>query len=257
MNDRIVSFEIARGETWEVCEDAFFRGRCQVFAGYENDLRQRGWSRLISSMRRIDGGGYRPPVLPPRPDPSYGSLSLHSNRNYGGSSRVLTGPTPDLRVLGFSDKAESLRVPRGEVWEVCRDINYVGCQQVSSDLPDLGRLGGLKGEISSARPWRQGGGGWNPGPRPPYPGDGYGTGRIVLYSSRDFRGRSLVLDSSRGAIDMSAVQSVQVQRGSAWQVCEDVDFRGRCTTVSGDVADLRSLGLPGRVRSARPAPMPR
>jgi hypothetical protein len=260
MNDRIVSFEIARGETWEVCEHVSFGGRCQVFTGYENDLRQRGWARMISSMRRIrggGGGGYPPPILPPVPGgPGARGLELFASENFRGSSRVLNGPTSDLRVLGFSDKAESLRLPRGEVWEVCRDVEYVGCLQVNSDWPDLGRLGRLKGEISSARPWRQGGSGWNPGPRPPYPGSG-ASGRIVLYSAPDFRGRSRTLDRADGAVDMGAVQSVRVERGATWQICEDTNFRGRCTAVSGDVADIRSFGLPGRVRSARPTASPR
>ena len=263
MNDRIVSFEIARGETWEVCEHASFGGRCQVFTGYESDLRQRGWARMISSLRRVrgggGGGGYPPPPPPPFPGgPGGNGLSLYASENFRGSSRVLNGPTPDLRVLGFSDKAESLRVPRGDVWEVCRDIEYVGCLQVNADWPDLGRLGRLKGEISSARPWRQGGGGgWNPGPRPPYPGGGNGFGRIVLYSAPGFRGRSLTLEQADSMVDMGAVQSVRVERGATWPICEDATYRGRCTAVSGDVADIRSFGLPGRVRSARPTASPR
>ena len=36
--------------------------------------------------------------------------SSSRTQNFRGSSRVLNGPTPDLRALGFSDKAESLRL---------------------------------------------------------------------------------------------------------------------------------------------------
>ena len=256
MNDRIVSFQIAQGETWEVCEHANYAGRCQVFYGVERDLRQRGWSRMISSMRRVRGGGVQPPVYPPRPPiGGSGGITLYEDRNYRGSSRTLTGPTPDFRAIGFNDKAESVRIPSGEVWEICRDINYVGCLQVNSDWADLGRHGRLRGEVSSARPWRQGGGwegggGWS---RPPVGGQ---RSRIVLYSGLNLTGRSITVDSSSSSINMSGVQSVRVLDGGSWQICEDTNFRGRCTTASGIVDNIRSLGLPGRVRSARPAAQP-
>jgi hypothetical protein len=256
MNDRIVSFQIAPGETWEVCEHASYGGRCQVFYGYENDLRQRGWSRIISSLRRVrggGGGGVQPPIYPPRPPIGQTrGLVLYEDRSFRGSSRTLNGATPDLRALGFNDKAESLRVPSGEVWEICRDINYVGCLQVNTDWADLGRHGSLRGEISSARPWRQGGGWDGNRPQPPVGG----RSRIVLYSGVNFTGRSYTLDGQAGSINMSTVQSVRVSGGATWQICEDSNYRGRCTAASGDIGNIRSLGLPGRVRSARPMSRP-
>ncbi|MCC6164387.1 MAG: hypothetical protein IT182_13640 [Acidobacteria bacterium] len=263
MNDRIVSFQIAAGETWEVCEHEFYRGRCQVFYGVERDLRQRGWARTISSMRRVGGsgggwGGGGGGVYPPgRPEPpmGQGGLTLFANRNYGGASRTLMGPVADLRSLGFHDRAESLRLAPGQAWEVCRDIQFQGCYTVTSDWPDLARLGNnLRNQISSARPAFRPGGGW-PGPAP-WPGQGTGpvvpgAGRIVLYAGMNFSGRSQQLLGTDTRIRMSNVQSVRVFGGN-WYLCEDDNFRGRCTTVSGEVMNLRSLGLP-RVRSARPA----
>jgi hypothetical protein len=243
MNDTIVSFQIAPGETWEVCEHVFYQGRCQIFFGQERDLRQRGWSRIISSMRRVRGGGG---------GGGWGGggnergLVLHSGRNFGGQTRVIIGVANDLRELNFNDMAESLRVPRGEVWEVCDDINFGRCQRVDRDWADLNDIR-LRRRISSARPWRQGGGGIA---RPPI--GNVRPSRIVLYSGTDFTGRSTTLDSANSSISRSEVQSVQVFEGGAWQICEDSNFRGRCTSVSGNVNDIRSLGLPGRVRSARP-----
>lgn len=259
MNDRIVSFQIASGETWEVCENAFYGGRCQVFYGYESDLRQRGWSRTISSMRRVrGGGGGQPPIYPPQPyppQPPIGEtrgMTLYEDRNFRGSSRTLNGPTPDFRSLGFNDKAESVRVPRGEVWEICRDINYVGCVRIEGDASDLKNYGNLRGEVSSARPWRGGGGGGGWDGNRPWPPGGGGRPRIVLYSGANFSGRSITLDNATGSISMSNVQSVRVSNGATWQICEDSNYRGRCTAASGDIANIRSMGLPGRVRSARP-----
>jgi hypothetical protein len=261
MNDRIVSFQIAPGETWEVCEHAFYAGRCQVFFGYEPDLRQRGWSRMISSMRRVRGSGGGPGWGGGNGGGSGGSnqrgLTLHSGRNFGGEMRVITGPANDLRQLGFNDKAESLRVPRGDVWEICEDINFVRCRQVNTDWADLDGMR-MRRKISSVRPWRNGGGGdWGGGrPQPQPPIGGIGRSRIVLYSGLDFRGRSYTLDNAQSSIAMSTVQSVQVYGNGSWQICEDTNFKGRCTTASGSINDIRSMGLPGRVRSARPAPRP-
>ena len=48
-------------------------------------------------------------------------------------------------------------------------------------------------------------------------------------------------------------------RGGVWEVCESPGFEGRCLTVSSDVADLASIGLPNFVGSVRPraGPTPR
>lgn len=257
MNDRIVSFEIARGETWEVCEHAFFGGRCQVFNGYESDLRQRGWGRMISSMRRVRGGGGGGG----NSGGSWGGgggnergLVLYSGRSFGGQSRVITGYANDLRELSFSDMAESVRVPRGERWEVCDNIEFDRCRVVEGDISDLNSIG-LRRKISSVRPTRGsggGGGGWGGGP-----GGGGGSGggdyrgRIILFTGQNYTGRSFVVDEATANVNMNSAQSVRVDRGN-WQLCEDEGFRGRCTTVNVDIPNLRSLGLPGRVRSARP-----
>ena len=250
--------EIAPGEMWEVCWDANYGGRCQVFSGFEPDLRQRGWANEISSLRRVRGGGgggiYPPPVYPPEPPMGQYGLTLYANRNYGGSSRVITGPVRDLRTLGFNDQAESVRVPRGEVWELCRDIDFQGCLQVNTDWPDLTRHGSGRNQVSSVRPWNQGGG-WNPGPGPlppypGYPGPNPGAGQLMLYSGLNYTGRPFTVSAASSNINMSQVRSVRAYGN--WYVCEDTNFRGRCTTLNVEVANLSSFGL-RRVRSARPA----
>jgi hypothetical protein len=52
-NDRISSLQVAQGESWEVCEDTNYGGRCFVVSGAERDLRTRGMNDVISSMRRV------------------------------------------------------------------------------------------------------------------------------------------------------------------------------------------------------------
>ncbi|WP_300531250.1 beta/gamma crystallin-related protein [Maricaulis sp.] len=57
-NDRADSIVVARGETWEVCEHANYRGRCEVVDSESlSDLGRYGFHNRISSLRRIDGYG--------------------------------------------------------------------------------------------------------------------------------------------------------------------------------------------------------
>jgi len=76
-NDRADSLIIARGEAWEVCEHANYRGRCEVFEGDRVDgLARLNFRNTISSARRVDeiygypGSGY------PGPGGGYGNSQI-------------------------------------------------------------------------------------------------------------------------------------------------------------------------------------
>jgi hypothetical protein len=45
---------------------------------------------------------------------------------------------------------------------------------------------------------------------------------------------------------------MRLSPGETWQVCEDVNFGGRCSTVQGDVRSFVPLGLNDRISSLRP-----
>jgi peptidase inhibitor family I36/beta/gamma crystallin len=53
MGATISSFRVPSGETWQVCTETNFRGRCQNFTGDASDLRRGDWNDLIASVRRI------------------------------------------------------------------------------------------------------------------------------------------------------------------------------------------------------------
>ncbi len=240
LNDRISSLRVSPRETWEVCEHSGYRGRCQVFYGDEPDLRSRGWSDIISSMRRVDGEG-RPPVVPP--NPPVGGLELFDQRAFGGDRRLVTGAVADLRTLGFNDRAQSLRLPRSQNWEVCVDAHFRGCLVVNTDSYDLDRLG-MNRRISSVRPWGQGGGYPPPGPM-----------RLILYDERGFRGPSFTVTERSARIrDIYGSESARVT--GSWQVCDRPQFTGQCAVITSDVPDLRAIGLRGRVQSAQPFSTP-
>jgi hypothetical protein len=146
LNDRIVSLRVGRGEIWEVCEHARYRGRCVVMSGEEPDLSRNGWSNAISSIRRVR----RSTVSTPDDSRSQG-LVLFARPGFTGDRRRVDGAVPDLDELGFDDLAMSLRVGRGETWDVCAETRFRDCYTVNGDWRDLRDLP-LRGRISSVRP---------------------------------------------------------------------------------------------------------
>ena len=83
-NDRATSAIVERGE-WQVCEDAFFAGRCIALRpGQYASLSAMGMNNRISSVRRVHGRpeyGYAPPPTPPQPAP-YPYYPHHGERLY-------------------------------------------------------------------------------------------------------------------------------------------------------------------------------
>ena len=80
--------------------------------------------------------------------------------------------------------------------------------------------------------------------------------QVTFYEGEDFRGVSFRVDTTirnfapLGFNDRAS--SAVVEQGS-WEVCEDAEFRGRCTTLSpGNYPSLAPMGLNRRISSARP-----
>jgi uncharacterized protein YcfJ len=100
-NDRASSIIVDRG-SWEVCEDADFRGRCMVLrSGQYPSLGAMGMNDRISSLRRTGGSpnySYAPPPPPPAPPP-YPYYPHHGEQLYTAdvvAVRAVTGP-PEQR----------------------------------------------------------------------------------------------------------------------------------------------------------------
>jgi uncharacterized protein YcfJ len=98
-NDRASSAIVERGE-WQVCEDAFFRGRCSVLRpGQYPSLSAMAMNNTISSIRRVQG---RPDYVyapPPPPQPPYPYYPHSGERLYQANVvavRAVVGP-PEQR----------------------------------------------------------------------------------------------------------------------------------------------------------------
>ncbi len=175
-------------------------------------------------------------------------LTVWVDANYRGANHTFRDDNPDLRTTGMTNRISSLRVARGEVWEVCADTRYQGrCQVFSGDEPRL-EARGWNDLISSVRRVRGGGGGGGGFPgRPP-------TG-LELYAGIDYSGQRIELTGA--ASDLRRVNfndramSLRVPRNQSWEICVHNNFDD-CRIVNEDVPNLNALGINRMLSSARP-----
>ena len=193
-----------------------------------------------------------------------GELTLYSRDDYLGRSQTVRDAVADLETLRFNDTTQSIRVRSGR-WEACEEADFRG----ACFLLEAGEYPSLDGQANKITSLREVRGGWDGHPgrdrdrdrdhrrerdreRGHLPGRSLG-GELTFYTRDDFAGRSLTVRN--GAADLrerdfnDTVQSVRVRAGY-WEVCEDVDFRGRCRTLGpGDYASLERLS--NRISSVR------
>ena len=238
-NDRAASMVIRDG-TWELCTDAYFRGRCASFGPGEYRTLGASFSDSISSAREVGG----PPPMPP-PVQYYGGgpprIELWERREFGGRSIVLESGAPDFERIGFNDRADAA-VVYGGVWRLCEHAGLGGqCREFGPGrYNDLGYLGG---KVSSAAIV---GGMGGPPPVDSRPPPGYvpsGRPRAVLYEYSGFGGRTFVIEGDvvnnldrTGFNDRAS--SIRIE-GGYWMFCTDMNFQGTCRTFGpGEYASL-------------------
>ncbi|HEX9083969.1 MAG TPA: beta/gamma crystallin-related protein, partial [Gemmatimonadaceae bacterium] len=231
-NDKISSIRIPGGEAWEVCQDADYRSQCQVLSGDVADLRGMGWNDRISSLRRVNNGRRSGGAFDNRAI----GITVYADRNYSGQSASFRDDMPNLVSSGWNDKISSIRIPNGETWEVCQDVDYRNqCQVLSSDVADL-RVMGWNDRISSLRAVNSSG----YRDRPSDKVFQYNVEQSLLFYDRGgFTGASTIVTARSSNVGLSARQgSVQLRGGGSWELC---DSSGRCATINQDVADVSRL----------------
>jgi uncharacterized protein YcfJ len=94
-NDRASSVIVQRGQ-WQVCEDAYFRGRCLVLRrGQYPSLASMGMNNRISSTRPVQGKPQYSYAPPPPGRPAYPYYPHHGERLYTAdvvAVRAVVGP---------------------------------------------------------------------------------------------------------------------------------------------------------------------
>lgn len=259
----ISSLRPGPGETWQVCTEPNYSGRCRIVSGSVANMQEIGWNDVVMSVRRLSGSGWGTGTgtgtstnRPPANLPVATGLELYTGANFSGRRVVLRQATTDFRDFNFNDAPLSARVPPNTVWEVCVHIDYEQCRQISGDVPDLSQIG-VSRMISSARPvasnevvrnrgWYQGRGQQRQEQRA-----ATSQPRLVVFEGTNFTGRRVTIEDARASL-LGTAGSLQVV-GGRWQLCDRPDFIGNCVMVSGDVPNVAELTLRGgRVASLRP-----
>jgi hypothetical protein len=125
INDRVASIIVNRG-TWEFCTDAQFRGTCRLYGPGEYRQLPSGQDDAYSSARPASAAASRvenPVARPPGPD-RWGAgrprAILFDSQDFHGRSLWVDATTPNLELIGFNDRAQSLIV-EGGTWRMCSD----------------------------------------------------------------------------------------------------------------------------------------
>jgi len=253
-NDNISSIRVPNGETWEVCQDVNYGNRCQALSDSVADLRAMGWNDRISSLRRINNGrlrddGFRGRRSGGEPEYSGIGVTVYADPDFRGQSATLRNATPNLVPYGVNDKISSIRIPGGEAWEVCQDINYGNrCQVLSSSVADL-RSMGWNDRISSLR--RVDNSEYRGVPRDRRSGGVFQSAQqgLLFFDRPGYKGSStLVTGGSSNVRFLARRGSVQLRGGGTWELCDSSES---CVTINQDVSDVSDLGLNDRITSAR------
>ena len=245
-NDR-ASSAVIRGGSWQLCTDAYFRGRCETLPpGEYPTLRSMRLENQVSSVREVGWQGGPGPGAPGGPGPR-AMVELYERDGFAG--RVLPINNAENNFPNeFNDRANSMIIHNGH-WEACENIGYHGRCQVYGP-GRYANLGSMGNRISSIRPVAA------PQAGSPGPGGGWGGGaRALLYEQPNFSGRMVVLNNevvanlaNTGFNDRAS--SLRVE-GGYWMFCRDADFLGECYTFGpGDYATLPG-GLNNRISSGR------
>lgn len=153
-NDRASSAVVSRGERWEVCDDAGFRGNCAVLRpGNYPSLGAMGLDDRVSSARmvdrnaRLDDSRYAPGA-----PAASANITFYEREGFEGRTFTASSQMNNFERAGFNDRASSAVVSRGERWEVCDDAGFRGNCVVlrPGNYPSLGAMG-MNDRISSAR----------------------------------------------------------------------------------------------------------
>uniref|UniRef100_A0A6I8QMT6 Beta/gamma crystallin 'Greek key' domain-containing protein n=1 Tax=Xenopus tropicalis TaxID=8364 RepID=A0A6I8QMT6_XENTR len=147
-------------------------------------------------------------------------IELFEFRDMCGDSLSLSADTPDLALVGFLKRAQSLRV-FGEPWIVFTDLKYQGHFVVYKEgsynsIPSVSRL------ICSLRIVK--GGLYEP--------------KITLYEQANYGGRAQVLQKDADSLKpyglYKLISSHKVEKG-AWVIYDDDFFTGNAmVTIAGD-----------------------
>lgn len=149
-NER-ASSAVVVGDSYEVCDDNRFRGRCVVLRpGRYASLAAMGLSDRVSSVRTVTSNAR---IADDRyaPAPVVGQATFYEREGFDGRSFTTEEQIANLQRYGLNDRASSA-VVLGERYEVCDDVAFRGRCVVlrPGRYPSLAAMG-LNDRVSSVR----------------------------------------------------------------------------------------------------------
>lgn len=249
-NDRASSITVA-GERWEVCDETRMNGRCSVLRpGRYPSLAAMGMDKRISSLRsvrndeRIADNRYAPmPVV--------ASATFYEKEEFGGRSFSTRASLANLESSGFNNRASSLDIA-GASWKVCEAAEYGGRCVVlpPGRYPSLSQMG-MNNRISSVQELQA----VAPVPTPPPPVAVAVPASVTFFEREQFGGRSFTTQERVGNFERfgfnDRASSAEVV-GTSWQVCDDVQYGGRCVVLPpGRYPSLSTMGLDNSISSVQ------
>jgi len=234
-NDRASSVVVAR-ESWEVCENAQFGGRCVVLQpGQYASLAAMGLNNRVSSVRAARNAA---------PAPVAPKVTFYENERFTGRTFAIDQQVKNFARNQFNDRASSVVVV-GSAWELCESNQFRGrCVVLQpGQYPSMAAMG-LNDRVSSARV------AGNTAPAAVVP-------QVTFYENEGFTGRTFVTNNLVGDLTRNQFNdraSSVVVVGSPWQLCENIQFGGRCIVLQpGQYPSMAAMGLNDRVSSVRVA----
>ncbi len=175
-----------------------------------------------------------------------GGATVFKDPDFSGDSVTIRDDEPDLRGFGLNDEISSIRIPRGQSWEICQDIGYGNrCQVITASISDLKSIG-WDDRISSLRRARVGG------------SRGSGTVRVLtVFTNANFEGETASFRNDEPDLQgyglNDEISSILIPPGESWEICQDVKYGNRCQVITRSISDLRSIGWDNRISSLRRA----
>ena len=234
-NDRASSVVVVGGP-WELCENNQFRGRCVVLQpGQYPSMRAMGLNDRVSSVRAAGDNA---------PAPAVPQVTFYENEGFTGRTFVTNNLLDNFARNQFNDRTSSVVVV-GSPWQLCENVQFSGrCVVLQpGQYPSMAAMG-LNDRVSSVRA------AGNNVPAQAAP-------QVTFYENEGFTGRTFVTNNladnfARNQFDNRTSSVVVV--GSPWQLCDDVQFGGRCVVLQpGQYPSMAAMGLNDRVSSARVA----
>jgi hypothetical protein len=195
-----------------------------------------------------------------------GAITLYEDTNLSGRALTFSQGSEFLGHQDFNDRVSSVQIHAG-VWQLCEDA-YLGgnCRQVGPGSYRNTTFIGIGNDqlssiqlVTTSQPTA-----------PPIlinPPANPASGSVTLFDDTNFGGGFLNLSGSSGNLQNQGfndiTSSVRIRAGT-WQLCEDVNYQGRCAQVNpGNYSNMQRLGLANDslsslrpVASTLPAPAP-